>query len=48
MDDYTKQPSGAPIHTGVPQSQATMTRSAFTSRGGFGRTGFFSGMFSGS
>jgi hypothetical protein len=48
MDDYTKQPSGAPIHTGVPQTQATMTRSAFTSRGGFGRTGFFSGMFSGS
>ena len=48
LSDYTTQPSGAPIHIGVQQSQATTTRSAFTSRGGFGRTGFFSGMFSGS
>jgi hypothetical protein len=48
LSDYTTQPPGAPTHTGVPQSQAGVTRSAFTSRGGFGRTGFFSGMFSGS
>lgn len=47
-NDYARQPTGAPIHTGVPQSQASMTRSAFTTRGGFGRTGGFSGFFSGS
>jgi hypothetical protein len=58
LHDYALQPAGAPIHNGVPQSQATATRSAFasssssshsgtSSRSGFGRTGFFSG-FSGS
>ena len=47
-NDYVHQPTGAPTNVGVPQSQATMTRSAFTSRGGFGRTGSFSGFFSGS
>ncbi len=47
-NDYTRQPAGAPVHVGVPQSQATATRSAFTTRGGFGRTGSFSGFFSGS
>jgi hypothetical protein len=47
-NDYAVQPAGAPVHTGVPQSHATTTRSAFTSRGGFGHTGFFSGWFSGS
>lgn len=47
-NDYTRQPTGAPVHAGVPQNQATMTRSAFTSRGGFGSTGHFSGFFSGS
>ena len=36
------------LPVGVPQSQATATRSAFTTRGGFGRTGSFSGFFSGS
>lgn len=51
--DYTTQPAGAPVHTGVPQSQATATRAAFSSshassRGGFGSTGHFSGFFSGS
>lgn len=46
--DYARQPTGAPVHGGVPQSQATATRSAFTTRGGFGRTGFFSGFSSGS
>lgn len=46
--DYALQPSGAPIHNGVPHSQATATRSAFTSRGGFGSTGRSSSFFSGS
>jgi len=47
MNDYALQPPGAPIHNGVPQSQATVTRSAFTNRGGFGSTGHSSGFFSG-
>ena len=46
--DYSSQPAGAPVHTGVPHSQASVTRSAFTTRGGFGKTGSFSGFFSGS
>ncbi|WP_395751647.1 hypothetical protein [Prosthecobacter sp.] len=59
LQDYALQPSGAPVHNGVPQSQATATRAAFapsssshgssyTSRGGFGHTGYSSGHFSGS
>jgi len=46
--DYTQQPSGAPVHAGVPHSQATRTLSAFTNRGGFGSTGRATGFFSGS
>lgn len=46
--DYSTQPAGAPVHTGVPHTQATTTRSAFTSRGGFGSTGRSFGFFSGS
>lgn len=48
LNDYTTQPAGAPTHSGVPHSQAGTTRSAFTTRGGFGKTGSFSGWFSGS
>lgn len=48
LSDYTTQPAGAPTHSGVAHSQAGTTRSAFTSRSGFGKTGSFSGWFSGS
>jgi hypothetical protein len=50
--DYTRQPDGAPVHTGVPHTHATATRSSlpsssFVSRGGFGSTGRSFGFFSG-
>jgi len=41
------QPSGAPLHAGVPTAQAEATRSNLTSRGGFGGTGRRSSSFSG-
>lgn len=41
--DYDAQPVGAPVHGGVNHSQATTTKSAFTSRGGFGSSGKSSG-----
>jgi hypothetical protein len=43
-DDLT-QPAGAPIHGGIPHSQATSTRSSSISRGGFGSTGRSSSSF---
>lgn len=45
--DYSQQPAGAPVHSGVQHSQATKTITSITSRGGFGSTGRSSGFSSG-
>lgn len=38
-DSDVVQPAGAPLHSGVPHSQASVTRAGSISRGGFGSTG---------
>ncbi|MEQ1750028.1 MAG: hypothetical protein ABL974_11430 [Prosthecobacter sp.] len=44
-DGDLAQPPGAPLHSGVPHSQASSTRLGSTSRGGFGSTGRSSSSF---
>jgi hypothetical protein len=48
MDDYGRQPAGAPVHSGVQHSDASRTISSTSSRGGFGSTGRSSGYSSSS
>jgi hypothetical protein len=43
VPEYSSQPTGAPVHGGVNHSSASHTKSAFTSRGGFGSSGSSSG-----